>query len=339
MSVLFVNAPNQIFYSALPLIEEKKFRKVKIITTDELAPFFKEHTKSEVIVPKVHPNLITSKNKHKIFFNIIRAKLEYKRIFKEIINDEIYVFFTSWSVVFFSFIKKLSKRNKIYFYLREGNYSPNFDDGSWTFKKERSIRAYIMTFFAKLFLDVDVFILNKSGLPVWELKRNSFPMQIIKYKPNLKLNKKYSTDHQLLNNKKILFLGQDLSFVVDDEKKIIDLTDNLFNVLESNFNDLFIIKSHPRDTKLYGKMSKSKAILPPQIMAETLMEHDWKYIIGYYSGSLISAKIKTNAIVISLMNLWDWNNPKLKQFWHNEFENNGIVMPNNLNEVKLLLKH
>jgi len=339
LAILFVNAPNQIFYCVLPLIEEKKFDKLTIVTTRELAPFFKKQTDAEVLVPDVHPNLITYNTKQKIISNSIKGNLEYRRLFKNIKNEDVYVFFTSWSVVFFSFIKKLSKKNKIYFYLREGNYNPNFDNSSSLFKKEKNLRALLMRFAAKLLLNVDVFILNKSGAPVWELKRGTFPMQVVKYEPDLKLIKKYISKDQLPDDKEILFLGQDLSYICDDEESIINLTDFLMNIFDKNFNDLYMIKSHPRDTKLYGNMAKSKHILPPDIMAETLMGHNWKYVIGYYSGSLISAKMHTNAKVISLLNLWKWNDLKLKQNWSNEFENRGIILPKTIDELKQILSN
>jgi hypothetical protein len=338
MTVFFVNGPNQIFSLALPLLEEKQFKNLKIITTKELASFFKEHTNANVIVPNVHPNLITHKSKIKIFSNLIRAKIEYKKIFKNITNEDVYVFFTSWSVVFFSFIKKLSKRNKIYFLLEEDNIAPNFEDSSSVFKKERSLRAFVMRIIAKYFLGVDVFITNRGDSPIWELKRDSFPMKILKNESKLKNVKKYFLNNELFKKKDILFLGQDLSYVSDDEKSIIKLTDYIFEILDKNYSQSYLIKTHPRDVKLYGKIAKSKHVLPSHIMAEMLMGHDWKYIIGYYSGSLISAKKNSNAKVISLLNLWDWSNPKLKQTWLNEFKENGILLPQNLKELQDVLK-
>ena len=81
-------------------------------------------------------------------------------------------------------------------------------------------------------------------------------------------------------------------------------------------------------------MSESKNIIPSYMLAETLMNHKWRYIIGYYSEVLLSAKIRTNAKVISLLHLWKWNNLNLKKYWQNRFESEGIIMPKNIKELE-----
>jgi len=330
MAILFVMAPVQIYYKVLPLIEEKKFNKLMIVTTKELAPFFQEHIKGTVIVPKVHPNLITTKTKHKFLLNIIKAHLEYKRLFKDIKDEEIYLFFTSWSVVFLSYVAKLSKRNKVYLCTKQSLTE--------LYKEEKSLRASFMKIVAKYLLGVDVNIINKLGSPVWELKQNSISMEYLDYNPTIKSASNYVSDNKMLEKKDILFIADAILTEGADEKSVIELNNNIMDLLEKNFENNYAIKPHPRVPDLYGRMQESNNILPPYVIVESIMGHKWKYIIGYYSEALVSAKVYTNAEVISLLNLWKWGNKKLKQHWHDKLRKEGIIMPENFNELKNLLK-
>ena len=330
MTILFVMAPVQIYYKVLPLIEEKKFDKLMIVTTKELAPFFKEHTKGTVIVPKVHPNLITTKTKYKLISNILKANLEYKRLFEDIKDEEIYLFFTSWSVVFLSFVAKLSKRNKVYLCTNQ--------DITKLYNEEKSLRASLMKLVAKYFLGVDVKIFDKLGLPIWELKRESIPMEYLDFEPSIKSASNYVSDNQILENKEVLFIADAILTEGADEKTVIELNSYVMDLLEKKFNGSYAIKPHPRVPDLYGRMQESKNILPPYVIVESIMGHKWKYIIGYYSEALVSAKVYTNAEVISLLNLWKWGNQKLKQHWHDKLKKEGIIIPKNFDELKNLLK-
>ena len=330
MAIIFVMAPVQIYYNVLPLIEEKKFDKLIIVTTKELAPFFQEHIKGIVIVPKVHPNLVTTKTKHKLLLNIIKAHLEYLRLFKNIKNEEIYLFFTSWSVVFLSYVAKLSKRNKVYLCAKQSLTE--------LYKEEKSLRATFMKIVAKYLLGVDVNIVNKLGSPVWELKRNSIPMEYLDFNPNMKSAINYVSDNKMLENKEVLFIADAILTEGADEKSVVELNNYIMDIFEKDFKNSYIIKPHPRVPDLYGKMKESKNLLQQNVIVESIMGHSWKFIIGYYSEALVSAKIFTNAKVISLLKLWKWGNPDLKQHWHNKLKKGGVIMPKNFDELKNLLK-
>jgi len=331
MAVLFVIAPVQIYYRVLPLIEEKNFDKLLIVTTKELAPFFKEHTKAEVIVPNVHPNLITRNNKHKIFSNLIRAKLEYRRIFKNIEHEEIYFFFTAWAVLFLSYVKKLSKRNKVFLYRDPQNSYKMY-------KEEKSLRAYIMKVFSKIFLGLKINIITKENTPVWLLPGDSFPMKIVTTSVDRNFVNKYFSNTDFLKGKNTIFIGDNVDIEGADEKSVIEVTNNLMDIFDNNLNDSYVIKPHPREQKLYGNMAKSEHIISPYILAESIMEHDWKYVIGYYSEALISAKKLTNAKVISLLHLFEWGNIELKNYWEKRLKDEGLLIPENFDELKKILE-
>ncbi|MEM4258241.1 MAG: hypothetical protein QXL17_03700 [Candidatus Thermoplasmatota archaeon] len=332
MPILFINAPVQIYSRAVPLIENKKFKKYSVVIPEELVPFFKENTNADIIVPNVHPNLITAQTKWKLFYNVLKARKEYKRLFKNINNDEIYLFFTSWSVVFLSYVKKLSKKNKVFLVLSEKN--PH----KFSFQKQKGVIPFFMILVAKIFLGVDVYILNKAGRFAWELNREKINFEIIMPSPLDTQPAKTGKYQHLLKGKTVLFLGDDLVSEGAIEESVVNITNTLMDILDERFKDKYVIKPHPREHTLYGRMAHSDHVISPYILAETLMNHDWKYIIGYYTEALFAAKRTTKATVISLLHLWTWTNPVLKEYWQKEFEQNNIIMPRTVEELKEILK-
>ena len=62
------------------------------------------------------------------------------------------------------------------------------------------------------------------------------------------------------------------------------------------------------------------------------MGHDWKFIIGYYLEALVSTK------VISLLNLWKWENQNSKQHWHGKLKKGDIIMFKKFDKLENLLK-
>lgn len=324
-------------------MKEKHFDSVTIMSTDELAPYFREYTQAKVITPSVHPNLITKNTKHKLLSNVIKSKIEYKKLFGDVKNEEIYAFFTSWSIVFFSYMKKLSKHNTVYFYLSNENYNVNFD-GDWRFKKEKGILAFFMKMFAKIFLGVDVFILRKGNALAWELQRNSFPMKIVNYNPKREMSNEYMkmtsslSIRDLIKDKDILFLTHEVGMEDGNIDDVIKITDQLMDILDTKFSDRYIIKPHPRETILYGKAKQSKHIMDAHILSETLMDHSWKYVIGYYSDALNSTRMFNKATSVSLMNFWKWNRQDLKQFWIDKYSESGVLMPKTIKELKEILE-
>ena len=107
--IFFVLTSASIYDRVLPLIEEKRGNGEIIIvaTTDHIEKFFKDYTNFKVIRTKVHPDLITTKTKSKIFTNIIRSKIEYNKLFRNIKDAEIYFCNRSWALVIFSYIKRI----------------------------------------------------------------------------------------------------------------------------------------------------------------------------------------------------------------------------------------
>jgi len=157
-----------------------------------------------------------------------------------------------------------------------------------------------------------------------------------------KIIKKYMPKLKILDGKSILVMIVDLlesagNYAESDSYK--KAVDNLMQALEEKFSNDFLIKPHPRESKLYGKMSESENIIPPYIPAEFLMNHKWKFIIGIVSSSLVYAAKNTDIVVISFMDLFKWNRKasREKNIWRKEMEDVGILFPKDINELKRLL--
>jgi hypothetical protein len=331
MTLFFINAPTQIMHQALPLIKERQFKDLTVVVPDGLQSTFKK-LNIKTIVPKVHPNLITKGNKWHLISNIALANKEYNRYFKDLKGQEIYLFFTSWAVVFMSYVSKLSKHNKVILLRME-------EDDRDVIPEYKGLTAFAMKLIAKWFLKVDTKVLCKhtAKTPAYELNRESIPMEIIVYDKFDEEMPDVFIDDEVLAGKSILFLSSKLESEGADMQDIEKITNYLYDILETNYPKSYVIKGHPRDGIIYAKMKDSKHILSHQILMETLLNHDWKFIISYYSEALMSAKIRTNANVISLLHLWKWADQERKEGVIQRHNRVGVLMPKTKEELKRLL--
>ena len=331
MVLFFLNSPAQLLHRVLPLIKENNYKNLTIVAPPELRPFLLKATKAKIITPKVHQNLIDGKTKRKIISNAIRAKLEYRKHFKHIKGEEIHLFFNAWAITYLSFVKKLSKHNRVFFYPEA--------DACMIQEEEHGIRAFFMKLVAKYLLGVNVVIMNKADLPIWEVPEGEIPWEVVHYdKFDGSLPPELMTDPKLLEGMEVLFLGHDITSEGADEEEIIKITDVVMDIFEENYPISYVIKQHPRERTLYGKMNTPKRLLPPEMLAESLYNHDWKFIISYYSEAGITAKKQTNATVISLLNFWHFEKPSLKDYWVKRFEDEGILLPKTIKELNSIMK-
>ena len=337
--IFFVNAPVQLFHKVMPLIEAKQPERLVVVTVPELAPFFKRHTHAKVIVPRVDSNLVSMRTKRKLLTNIIKSKIEYRRLFSKYRGEEVYFTHTSWSVVQFSYIKKLARYNKVFLY----SGKPYMQSGETTYdlyEEEHSIRAWFMRLIAKVFLGVDVYIKNKGGRPVWELRVDRFPCTVVEGYDAPCFKDVISgsfIDLDILKGKSVLFLGSDITTEGFDEIEVDRLTDRLLVLLNKICPSKYVIKGHPRDGKLFGGMVGHKDVIDQHIISETLLSHSWDFVLGYYSEALMTAKENTGAVVISLLRFLTWPNVTLRDYWVKEYMNVGITIPDTMEELEGLL--
>ena len=332
LTIFFINAPTQITHQALPLIKERKFKNLTVVVPEELVTTFK-NMNIKTIVPDVNPNLITNKDKWHLISNIIKANKEYKKYFEGIKGQTIYLFFSSWAVVFLSYVAKLSKDNKVIL-LRMDNSDEQ------PIIKYKGIKAFVMKQIARHFLKVETEIVCKlkEKTPVYKLNRNSIPLKIVKYD---KFDGEFPDilkENPIVRNKKILFLSSELKSEGANMKDIENITNYLYDIFEKDYPDKYVIKGHPKNSIIYANMKKSKHIISHTILLETLFGHDWDFIISYYSEGLVSAKLRTTAKVISLIHLWKWSDNIGKEIAEKRQKKVGVLMPKTLNELKELLK-
>jgi len=338
--IIFVTTFASICGRVLPLIEEKKDKGeiVIVATTDQLENFFRKNTDFKVIRTKVHPDLIDQKTKHKIFYNIILSKIEFNNLFKDLKNAEIYFSNRACAVVIFSYIKKLKKRNTVYFF---GN---NTNKNAMEFPVENGLRAFIMRLIVRWGLGIETYVRTRAGVPFWTLDERYFKViQKIKSPTESKdINRKYSNRLDILNGKNILIAYNDsISCGFVEENEFINNINRLMEILNTIAPDKYTIKAHPRLNKFYGKMSEVTDVIPSYIPLQLVLGHDWKMIIGFDSGSLISSAEQTNADVISLMDCLRYNDQYLKKKFRDNLVNNSqnrIKFLENIEELKDIIE-
>ncbi len=315
--LFFVVTFASIYDRVLPLMEEKSEsgEVIVVASTKQIELFFKEYTNFKVIRTKVHPDLITNKTKSRILLNILKSKLEYNRLFRDIRETEIYFCNKSWAIVIFSYIKKLSKRNKVFFFPKEK--SP------FEYPIDKSIKAYIMRWVAKWTLGIETIVCDNMGIPFWHLDERFFEnMNYFEYDGgDKKILDIYAKKFDFLKDKQILIPIEDsIAAGMIEKSEFIDKMDHTIEILDSIYPGAYAIKPHPRLDRLFGKMSQCKDIIPPYIPAEFVLNHRWRVVIGINSGSLIQASKITNANVISLIDSIEFKDKNIKKMFRDWLE-------------------
>ena len=338
--IVFVLTFASITDRVLPLIEKlkEKGEVTIVVSTDQLERFFINNTNFEVVRTKVHPDLIDRKIKYKFFTNIIRSKIEYRKLFKDIKNSEVYFSNKGCAIVSFSYIKKLSKNNKIIY------FGAPIDKRDLNFSIQKGSIAFVMKWIAKWFMGLETIIYSRSGVPFWSLDKKFFEKVIFIKKPEIdkKLIQKYSKKIDILKGKKILIAYNDsISCDFVEKNEFISKINSLTDVLEEKGKDKYVIKPHPRINKMYGKMKDTNAIIPPYIPLQLVLNHDWEYVIGFDSETLVSAVKFTDSKVISLIDAVEYKDNNLKKMFRDNLERkskNKIKILSNIDQLKDILK-
>jgi hypothetical protein len=341
--IFFVTTVASIHDRALQLMEEKrgKGEVIVVVTNDPIEKFFREFSDFTVIRTHVHPDMITRKTKYKIFSNILRSKLEYRRLFKDIKDSEIYFCNQAWAITIYSYIKKLSKNNKLFFY---GHWNEKPEKGTITYPQAHGLQAYGMRWIAKWLLGLDTVILNNMGVPFWKLDDSFFK--------NITILDNYTWDHTSADKyaKKFDFLkGKKILIAVEDsvaagtiaEPEFTTKMDHMMDIIQEVAPEGYIIKPHPRLDKLYGKMAQSHEVVPSYIPIEFILGHPWKAVIGINSWSVSQAAKMTDAKAISLIDAIHFNDENIKTMfrdWLDRESNQKIEFLHDVDELKAILK-
>jgi len=341
--IFFIASSGSIYRRALPLIDQKsKEGEVLVVTSNKNTyKFFTNYTPFYTIKTEVNPNL-TNKfdDTFSIFYNLIMSKREYSKLFKGIKNCSIYFFNTGSTVVTFSYIQKLAKNNKIFFYSSEPN------------KLEKQIKPTLMkdkytsfsSFLLKIVMGIDIKFRKDCNLVrpcIYKefFKKNNITEVYEEFDPNI--YKKYMKKVDL-KNKKVLVLWSDLVGEGRiDEKTFTEQSDKLIRILREYYPNKYIIKAHPNMKKLYGAMVCAPQ-LDSYVPSQFFMYHPWKIVIADCSAALVFPEEQnlTNTKLIELVDILafkdDATRKELKDFlikW-----NPHLLFPKSFNELEEMIK-
>lgn len=346
MNYMFFALDYRRIYSLLSIIEEKKDKETVVIATPskEIEAFLKRCCRNEIniLYMDTYHNIFSKKGIHGLFRKLLYNKKRFKELFHNVEGWEIYFFTTGSDVVTYSFIKKLSKKNKVFFYSKIHKTQFKFE-----YPVEHSFRAWILRLGARILCDVETIVTNIGYCSMFQLHPKFFEsnnIQIIPYTvENPDVLKKYAAKLDILKGKKILIAISDLvttnNFI--EESEFTNKIDDVMDILDKIFPNSYVIKPHPRENRLYGKMSNCKEIIPSYIPFEFLLTHPWKIVISIISTSLTSAVKETDATVISLIDLIEFKNKDRKEKIRNWLEKETkkkIKFPSNMMEFERLLK-
>lgn len=340
--IFFIGSFGSIYRRALPLIDQKsKEGEVLVVTSNDNAyKFFKNYTPFEIIKTNVNPNLITIKTFYKFFSNIIRSKVEYKKLFKRIKGAHIYFFNTNNTLVTFSYLQKLSKHNQLHFYSSEPD------------KLNKQIKptilnnwfAYFIEAIIKITLNLNIRVrmdAGKMSLCVYKdfFRKNKVKDIYEEFDPSI--YKKYMKKTNL-EGKKILVLWSDL---VGEgrmtEEAMTNQSNQLIHLLDKYYPNQYIIKAHPNMNMLYGKMVNAPQ-LDSYVPSQFFMYHPWKIVIADCSAALVFPEEQglMRTLLIEMVDVLEFKDEQtrkeIKEFllkW-----NRNLVCPKTFEELEEIVK-
>jgi len=326
----FVTTFGSIHDRVLPLMETVKQEKVVVIaTTQQIYNFFDECTDFETILLDVNPDLINNKQWYKIFSNLIKCRKEYNRLFKDVYWQTVYFFGSGWAIAVYYMIERLAKNNKVIQHPSLQTTETEVLNG---------FKPFIMNLFTKLFLGITTVITKEkeSNCTSYDFVP-SMNIDIMPYKEwNKKPLQKYMKNIESIKGKEIIYLTEDLVKLRNVSViRAIDINVKLDNLIDDS---KFVVKPHPRLNKVYG--SRTWSTIPSYIPAELLMHHPWKYAIGTESFSLINMSLYTNAKVISIIDLYDYEDKKVQKGmkkWIKEQSKGKVLFPQTWKELEKMI--
>ncbi len=327
-NLIFLSAPFQIFDKLIPFLTEKKLDNLVFVVPEELKPFLKKYYQDTKIISPDVRHLITKTSKRKLITNTLKLRKEYKEIFSHYEGCNVYLFFVAHSISYFYCITKLRKRGSKVTVVYPQN--PLFRNKTY-FKRGRGIFAFVMQKYAQWILGVPNYITVRFGSMVWNFDYARLGIEDVRMEREIgdaDIPERFREN--IPKRFKTLFVGSAPHLHGANFDSVTKVTNELMSVLKQ---DSLVVKTHPRQKTIYGKMKETKNILPPEILSETLMFHPWEYVIGYNSMSLIKAKKYTSGKVISLIRLYETTD-ELKPVMIREFERAGILIPETIEEMK-----
>jgi hypothetical protein len=196
----------------------------------------------------------------------------------------------------------------------------------------------------KILLGIDVYMSRTGG--------NSYPRLDKSFFTNVKtIVKDFDTKEQIARNiyekikevqgKEILFIQEPKDIIGKDrlvEEELYPSSDMIYDILE-NRKDKIVIKKHQNPFNGYGKLD-SLATIPNFIPTEFVLFHPWKIVIGIESYSLVMATRFDNKKVISLINMFCYENDEVQHNLYRTLKQESkdkIIFPESIGQLEEML--
>lgn len=284
--------------------------------------FFQEFTPFTTINLRCKPTLYEG-SFLSIIKNIFRVRKDYKEHFSHLRNEIIFADCVVATLSFFSFIKKLSKHNRVFFCARKGVIDEKFN------LKEYYGLHWLPMKLIGLILGVNINITKVLDKPLWYVKKGRLGekgyMEYNLVEPTITFPIKYQA---LLEGKDTLVLLNDLKTLAYSPRNASDMVASLLD------KETTIVKNHTRNPKIYGTFNDFMQF-PEYMPAELLIaNHKWKNIITLYVSK--TSLHDSDAKKICAYNLIDWKIP-VKAQWIYDVTKHHTLLPKTKEEFKEML--
>jgi len=255
--------------------------------------------------------------------NLYKQKLFYKNKLKKIKDGNIYFFFVAYGIMESFAIKRLSKKNNIFYKksvdISHFNISNSIKSKLWKYYLKSTIGVQFNT---RLIDGKLVFAVSENFLTQLNVKPIEIPDNIVNIKNRI-------VDKFNLSNKKILLcVGGIVEDGLVEKKEYIQKNDLLIKDLYKKYgNNQIALKMHPLFNNLYSDEKKIDRI-PSYIPGNLIIGH-FDIIIGYSSAILFEAANIGKKVYSTLKYFKPQNKYTQKQYIEYLFLN--LVVPSNIN--------
>ena len=288
-----------------------------VIGNPNINKFFERFIGCKTIYLKT-PSSLYDGSKFSFLRNIISSKKEYNEYFKKIRGEEFYTFGGLTNIVYFSYLRKLSKHNKVTYVAKSRTHG----------YKEYYNKHWVLMKIIGFLMGINVGITKLLGNPLWYMKQKTVDKyQYLKYEmvePSIDFPKKYK---KLLEGKKTLILLNDFSTLANNAD---DIFESLVDIFESKTTT---VKNHTRNPPIPKEFDFD--LFPSYIPAEILItSHYWENIVSIYITKSLLKKTKSRKI--SLYYLFNWKHP-VNDEWIEKYKRSNVLLPKTRTELNKIL--
>jgi len=335
-SYFFINDYRAVLW-ALSIISKNEGKNTIVITSKEIKKFleyFKNNNKDvefSILYSDFDPTGLYKKKSYTIPLNLLKAKKFFNNNLKNVKDSNIYFFGVFNILLFYSFIQKLSNRNRL-FYCE----SPQQLKG---ILYEKNSNNKILRLITKILFNLDVYF-KKFGDTVYPyLTHKFFENNDIEIKKDFSLNNNIFSFMNSMDSDVLILVDDLVKFGYCYKESFIDDMNELLRIIKSE-GLTYSIKPHPYNKNLYGDMKNDENILTEFIPANCFLSlNNWKYVIGLITTTLFDSQEQTKSKIICVIDCIKWvdNNFKKEIKEWLSSNNERMIFPKNWNGFKKIL--